>query len=332
MRVLLLANQPERTTRLKLFQGTLGELGYEVIVPKFSTRNWIKISGLAKKLIKSEKPDVVHVFNVPDLIYHDLPKLKGFYFKKLIYDYRSPWGIEMQMSIGIFGKLVGEHFEKHLASSSDAITTVNLPLRDKVKSYIKTPRNDLYVVPNYPSRDFNKFEKHVQDITNEENERAIMFVGRVCEQEGIKKLLSVSKKFPNEEFWIVGDGPFAWWYLHNKHDNVKFFGWQPHMEVARLVKRSKLCLIPRKENILTPYATDKSVWKLNEYLNLGKMVIASGITKEEDRKNLVVVKSHELIDTLGEYLHENAKQLNEDDYRLWDGNKDKIREIYETVL
>ena len=71
MRVLLLANQPERTTRLKMFLGTLKELGYEVIIPNFETRNWIKISGLAKKLIKSEQPDVIHVFNVPDVIYRD---------------------------------------------------------------------------------------------------------------------------------------------------------------------------------------------------------------------------------------------------------------------
>jgi len=327
MRVLLLANQPERTTRLKLFQGTLEELGYEVIVPKFATRNWISISELAKKLIKREKLDVVHVFNVPDVIYHDLPKLKGFYFKKLIYDYRSPWGVEMQMSIGPLGKLVGERFEKHLASSSDAITTVNSPLGNKVRSYVKNNEIDLYVVPNYPSRRFVEMSR-----VHPPRKDAIVFVGRISKQEGIRNLLNVVEAFPGEDIWVVGDGPFSWWYLRKKRENIKFLGWQSHENVANLVRRAKLCLITMNETLLTPYATDKSVWKLNEYLNLEKMVIASGITKEEDRKNLVVVKSHELIDTLGEYLHENAKQLNEDDYRLWDGNKDKIREIYETVL
>jgi len=332
MNVLLLANQPQRTTRLKLFQGTLEELGYDVIVPKFATRNWIKISGLVKKLVKNEKPDVVHVFNVPDVIYHDLPKLKGLYFKKLIYDYRSPWGVEMQMSIGPIGRLVGERFEKHLASSSDAVTTVNFPLGEKVKYYINNRQTGLYIIPNYPSRRFNKTEKHDACVSNVGHATPIIFVGRVCEQEGIKTLLSTTKKFPDEEFWIVGSGPFAWWYLRNTHHNVKFFGWQPHTVVANLVKRSKLCLIPRKENVLTPYATDKSVWKLNEYLNLEKLVIASGISKEEDRKNLILVRSDELIDVVGEYLHEKVKTLNEGDYRFWEGNKETIREIYERIL
>ena len=35
MRVLLLSNQPERTTRLMMFKGTLEGLGYDVIVPRF---------------------------------------------------------------------------------------------------------------------------------------------------------------------------------------------------------------------------------------------------------------------------------------------------------
>lgn len=324
MKVLLLANQPERTTRLKMFQGTLEELGYEVVIPKFETRNWIKISGLATKLIKSEKPDVIHIFNVPDVIYRDLPKLRGSYFKKMIYDYRSPWGVEMQMSIGPIGMLVGEHFEKKLALRADAITTVNTPLGEKVKSYVKATEKDIYVVPNYPSRSFVEMGRDYA-LKNE----AIIFVGRISKQEGVKNLLRVAEAFPHEKIWVVGDGPFAWWYLRNKRDNVKFLGWQPHQEVARLVKKAKLCLITMNETILTPYATDKSVWKLNEYLNLEKLVIASGITKEEDRKNLVVVKSSQLEAAIKVHIHQKPEALKESDYRFWDVNRDTIREVYE---
>src|SRR5665647_1205131 len=74
MKILLLASQPERTTRLQMFKGSLKELGYDVVVPKFESRNWIKISGLAEQYIKKEKPDVVHVFNVPDVIYSNTLK------------------------------------------------------------------------------------------------------------------------------------------------------------------------------------------------------------------------------------------------------------------
>jgi len=326
MKILLLASQPERTTRLQMFKGSLKELGYDVVVPKFESRNWIKISGLAEQYIKKEKPDVVHVFNVPDVIYSSLPELKGQFFKKLIYDYRSPWGLELQMNIGLPGKIVAEHFERKLAINSDLITTVNKPLGEKVKAYIGNLQTELYEIPNYPWKSFVNNDK---DLKGEE---AITFLGRICEREGIKSLLNIAKKLPDEKFRIVGDGPFSGWYLAKKSQNVEFLGWQPHENIPGIIKKAKMCLIPFKESMLTTYTTDKSVWKLNEYLNLGKTVIASGISKEEERKNLLIVKSSELEGAISEYLDKKPEKLNPEDYRFWESNTKKIKEIYEKIL
>ena len=82
MRILLLSNQPERTTRLMMFKGTLERLGYDVIVPRFSTRSWLGVASEARRALQKEKPDVVHLFNVPDIIYHDIGKLKGSCFQE----------------------------------------------------------------------------------------------------------------------------------------------------------------------------------------------------------------------------------------------------------
>jgi glycosyltransferase involved in cell wall biosynthesis len=325
MRVLLLANQPEHTTRLKMFQSTLEELGYDTLIPKFGTRNWIQISSLTKQFLKKEKPDVVHLFNVPDIIYNDLPKLKGTYYKKMIYDYRSPWGIELGMSFGAPGTMTAEYFERKLAASADLITTVNGPLGEKVKTYIENDRKQgIYEIPNYPRNSFLTGEDLAED-------GAITFLGRVCEQEGIGNFLNLAKKYPDEKFRIVGDGPFSRLYLAKKLQNVEFLGWQPHEKVAGIIKKARICMIPRKENKLTPYSTDKSIWKLNEYLNLGKLVIASGITKEEDRKNLLIVKSSELENAVGEYLDKKPDKLNSKDYRFWESNTRKIKEVYEKI-
>ena len=57
MKILLLANQPERTTRLRMFRGTLQSQGHEVIVPSFGTRNWISIARQAKRMALDHKPD-----------------------------------------------------------------------------------------------------------------------------------------------------------------------------------------------------------------------------------------------------------------------------------
>ena len=154
MKVLLLANQPERTTRLKMFGSTLKSLGNDVIIPAFGTRDWIKISANAKKIARDRKPDVVHIFNVPDIIYHDFAALRGEGYRKLIYDYRSPWGIEVGQTFGAPGRIFAEHFERSLAKSADLITTVNAPLGRKVKEY--APEKNVHVVPNYPYRSFSE--------------------------------------------------------------------------------------------------------------------------------------------------------------------------------
>jgi glycosyltransferase involved in cell wall biosynthesis len=343
MKVLLLANQPENTTRLKMFRDTLQGLGHDVAVPKFGTKNWMKIAGKAKEIVKRERPDAVHVFNVPDIIYHGLPKLKGEFFNHLIYDYRSPWGIEFSMTFGPLARSFGEHFERELAAGADIITTPNQPLGNKALSYPEATGKRMYIIPNYPSRSFWSREPHANaaKASNgevkangsalEEGECDIIFVGRISAQEGITNLLALARDIPDRRFWIVGDGPFARWYLRSLPENVKFFGWQPRERVARLVSRAKICLIIPHDTPITPFATEKSIWKLNEYLSMGKIVIATGITVEERRKNLIVVKRSDFKQAVIENLDCMPQRMQEEDYRYWEMNEPVIREAYESL-
>jgi glycosyltransferase involved in cell wall biosynthesis len=323
MKVMLLANQPERTTRLRHFKDSLRRLGHEVAVPSYKTKNWISIALHTRDLIKRERPDAVHIFNVPDVIYHNISKLRKEHYGKLIYDYRSPWGIELQQSFGIPGRIFGERFERELAQEADLITTVNTPLKKKVESYV--PDKKAIIVPNYPDRDFASSAKEDDEP---DSDGPLIFVGRVCTQEGIGKLLTVAREIPQQEFWIVGGGPFASWYLMGKPKNVKDLGWQPYEKVMELVKKAKLCLIPREDNIVSSYSNDRSIWKLNEYLNLGKLVIASGISQEEKRKNLIIVKSADLTAEIIKHIHDRPEKLLPEDYRYWQGNDPIIKEIY----
>lgn len=198
MKVLLLANQPEKTTRLKLFEATLKEIGYETVVPRFDTVNWISIARKAREIILKERPDVVHLFNVPDVIYHRLPALRGSGYRRLIYDYRSPWGVETQLRFGSIARGVCERFERQLAEAADLITTVNTLLREKAATY--APGKEIHVIPNYPQRSFAEQGEYF------EPEDVVIFVGRVCEQEGIDSLLRLARDLPDQEFWIVGAG------------------------------------------------------------------------------------------------------------------------------
>jgi len=328
MKVLLLSNQPESTTRLKLFGETLARLGYDVVVPAFGTRNWITIARASRNLIAKERPDIVHIFNVPDIIYRTIPSLKGSLFTHLIYDYRSPWGIEYQMNFGRIGKIAAEHYEEKLARSADLITTVNTPLREKVQAYLPEPR-EVYIIPNYPKQSFLSIDS--------ENEipgyarKPILFVGRVCKQEGIENFINAAREIPELDFSIVGDGPFSWYYLMRRPSNLTFFGWQAHESVAGFIRKAGICLIPREENALTPYSNDKSIWKLNEYLNLGKLVIASGISREESRKNMNIVSTGSITESIRLYSQMSPELLTSGDYRFWENNRDMIKKVYDNI-
>jgi glycosyltransferase involved in cell wall biosynthesis len=314
-----------------MFRGTLESLGHEVIVPSFGTRNWMAIAAMAKRMAKEQKPDVVHIFNVPDIIYHGFGDLRGQGYKKLIYDYRSPWGIELAQTFGPPARIFAERFERELANCADVITTVNEPLGEKVLEY--SPGKKVHVVPNYPLRSFSAKDAGMEgeELAVEPGVEPVVFVGRICTQEGIGKLLEVAGALPEREFWIVGGGPFASLYLWRMPGNIKNLGWQPHEKVAAILKKARLCLIPREENALTPYSTDKSVWKLNEYLALGKMVVASGVTAREKRKNLAIVKSEELVEVVRRSLLHEPEKLFPEDYRFWEGNERIIKEVYESL-
>lgn len=330
MKILLLSNQPERTTRLLRFKASLQNQGQEVIVPRFSSKNWLNIAKETRLILQKERPDVVHLFNVPDIIYHGLGKLKGTYFKKLIYDYRSSWGVELQMTFGPAARPFGEYFERELVGAADIITAVNRPLADKLRHYSQAKDKPLFIVNNYPAYSFLEKSRMATGLDLPQ-EKALIFIGRISRQEGIGNLLRLIRKIPEEKFWIIGDGPFSRWYLRDLPKNARFFGWQSHEKVAGLISRAKICLIPHSESLLTPYATDKAVWKLNEYLLLGKTVVASGVTQEEKRKNLVVVKTAELESSVRENLLREPETMNADDYRFWERNDPIIREAYESL-
>lgn len=334
MKILLIANQPESTTRLKLFKKTLESLNYSVVLPKFSSKNWYTISREATKYIKGEKPDIVHLFNVPDIIYRHIPDLKGKYFSKLIYDYRSPWGLEYELIFGPPARIVGEHFERKLSRLSDAIVTVNSPLKNKVQGYLE--REDakiksITIIPNYPTSEFVQ-KTGFDDSVLLPEDPFVLFIGRIDKHEGVHNLLNIIKIMPRTRFVVVGAGPFSRYYFWKKYSNVTLTGWQPHSAIPDFIRRSGVCIIPFSETKVSPFITDKSVWKLNEYLNFGKIVIASGITPEEKRKNLNICRTRELPESIKQMMEIEPELLHEGDYRFWEMNRSPIKDVYEALI
>jgi hypothetical protein len=64
---------------------------------------------------------------------------------------------------------------------------------------------------------------------------------------------------------------------------------------------------------------------------LGKIVVASGVTMIEKRKNLVIVPSRDLERAVRDNLLREPEPMDREDYRFWDLNDRVIKEVYESL-
>jgi glycosyltransferase involved in cell wall biosynthesis len=326
MTVLLLSNDSQNATRVKNFAWSLEQEGYDVAVPYFNTRNWFSIRRQSEKIIEKVRPDVVHLFNVPDFIYSNIPRMKerGL-FLKLVYDYRSPWGIETGMLFGdgvlsSVTRNVCERYEKFIAGAADMITSPNQPMVDKALQYHDVPGE---IVPNYP------IEKYwAPEGTEVPCEGYVLYIGRLSNAEGVKNIPILAETFKEQVFVVVGDGPLKRLVANSgANSNIRYIGWQDSYSIMRFIAMAGVCLVPRDSNDLTPFATDRSIWKLTEYLNLGKTVAASGITPEGYRKNLHC--SGDIVTATGEALTAKNEPISEADKRYWSLDLKVLDRIYQ---
>lgn len=337
MKILLLANKPEKTTRLQRFKVSFKKLGHEVIIPKFECagwKNWIKAPKKYEQLIKKNKPDIVLVFNVPDIIYWKIPSLKGKYYKKLWYDCRSPWGVELGLMLhNPLARFFGEICEKKLIKNADIVTAANTPLSKKIQFHTK---NKVIVIPNYPPYSFIKSK--IKPIPKPKGKKIVLFVGAICKKEGLHMIAKIIKCFNKQDenvfFWIIGTGRDENLLKKNveKYKNVKFWGWQDNKKLPAFIKSADICVAPLKENETLKWCTDESILKINEYLNLGKEVIASGIIPKEKRKNLIVVPENKIVEAILKEIKKPVEKFNKADYRLWENHCEPgIKEICKKI-
>jgi glycosyltransferase involved in cell wall biosynthesis len=141
-----------------------------------------------------------------------------------------------------------------------------------------------------------------QNQNSKTEENYILFVGRLVPEKGALTLLktfqNISKSFPNEQLWIVGDGnqseelqEFA---ENNKLKNVLFLGNKSREELQNIYANSKFSVIPSE--YLEAYGN-----VILESLAFGKTVITSDLVgiKDEIEKNNVGLT----------YSYQNPKEL-----------------------
>lgn len=167
--------------------------------------------------------------------------------------------------------------------------------------YFLTPSENLTQIVS------NHFQKEGKTLSNpiliEQNRNSvsegnyILFVGRLVPEKGVLTLLkafqNISKRFPNEQLWIVGDGNqleelqnFA---KNNELKNVSFLGNKSREELQEIYANSKFLVVPSE--YLEAYGN-----VILESLAFGKTVITSdlvGIKNEIEKQNVGLTYSYQ---------------------------------------
>jgi glycosyltransferase involved in cell wall biosynthesis len=95
----------------------------------------------------------------------------------------------------------------------------------------------------YHAYDENIFNtKHVQNIIER---KTVVFVGRLVENKGVKKIIHIAKKSKDYDFLIAGEGELQ--YIFNDKDilNITCLGYiHSKAELAKIYKKSKYLLLP----------------------------------------------------------------------------------------
>ncbi len=305
LRVALISIAPEKMTRLKQVEASLRKAGYDVVVfkpaekprflPSIAASATSYLLSLAK--LATLKADIYHVFNVPDIL--AIPILAAG--RAIVYDVRSPWGEELRfLRKSSMLALIAEAIEKYVTRKADVVVCVNRVLAARARAW---GAREVYVVPNRPTAGFKP------TLTREELRRIAgippdaklaVYAGNISEIEGASILKRCIKAIAAHEgmyLAIVGDGDGLSELRREAErqatSRVLLTGRVPREDVANWINAADLCLAPRPKSKIDFYYTPESVWKIGEYLALGKPVLATDIRGFRGSSYPVITASEE---------------------------------------
>ena len=272
--------------------------------------------------IQSFQPDIIHCHSIGAPVtphFMEFAKSKGI---PIIYSFRDYYYIcPKNYMLNDKNEVIHQHenaFEcilHHQPKRNILFDTLLYLKQSHHKSIIKKYM-DFFLTPSENLTQFisNHFQKEGKTLPNpmliEQNQNSeaegnyILFVGRLVPEKGVLTLLkafqNITKQFPNEELWIVGEGSqleelqnFA---ENNELKNVLFLGNKSREELQDIYANSKFSVVPSE--YLEAYGN-----VILESLAFGKTVITSdlvGIKNEIEQHNVGLT-----------YSYKNPKELEE---------------------
>lgn len=272
--------------------------------------------------IQSFQPDIIHCHSIGAPVtphFMEFAKSKGI---PIIYSFRDYYYIcPKNHMLNDKNEVIHQHenaFEcilHHQPKRNILFDTLLYLKQSHHKSIIKK-HMDFFLTPSenltqFVSKHFQKEGKTLPNpILIEQNRNSnsegnyILFVGRLVPEKGVLTLLkafqNISKRFPNEQLWIVGEGNqleqlqnFA---ENNELKNVLFLGNKSRKELQDIYANSKFSVVPSE--YLEAYGN-----VILESFACGKTVITSDLVgiKNEIEQNHVGLT----------YSYQNPKELEE---------------------
>lgn len=185
---------------------------------------------------------------------------------KLIYDCLDDWeSFILDVKFDYDERLIYD--EAKLASIADLVIVSAKRLYTKMSYF----NNNLYYLPNGVwNKDYtlDKFNDDIPLDLNNIDDPIVFFMGSVAEWVDINLIDFLAKSRPKYSYVFVGDQRVG---LPSK-SNVHFLGVKRYEELSKYLNKSRVAIVPFKENNLTAAVTPL---KLYEYLSSGTPVVST---------------------------------------------------------
>ncbi len=278
------------------------------------TTNWVEkfyhktITQEIIREIQSFQPDIIHCHSIGAPVtphFMEFAKSKGI---PIVYSFRDYYYIcPKNYMLNDKNEVIHQHESAlecilhHQAKRNILFDTLLYFKQSHHKNIIKKYM-DFFLTPSENLTQFvsNHFQKEGKTLPNpmliEQNQNSktegnyILFVGRLVPEKGVLTLLkafqNISKQFPNEQLWIVGEGNQSEELQNsgenNKLQNVLLLGNNSSEELQDIYANSKFSVVPSE--YLEAYGN-----VIFESLAFGKTVITSDLVgiKNEVEQNRV---------------------------------------------
>jgi len=211
-----------------------------------------------RKIIKEEKPDIVHSHNTSMISFGSLRAAKkpikiiqtyhGYFYECPKGGLLKKWTTSKEFEICKRKNILCQvwiYFFKKVVPIPDATIAISRYIFKKLK---KTNAKKLYYCPNGIECNF-RFKNISAKKRN--RKKIILFIGRITKAKGVGILIEsynrIRKVVGNTQLWIIGDGP-ALNEFKNKAKNLKkeviFFGRISHEKIYNIYKYAYVVIVP----------------------------------------------------------------------------------------